>query len=563
MAASEQQAPAFVFCNEGGEVVHADPRFGAEFATGTVLADIAEHGAAPSSFLVESTDGLLEFHRIQTPFFSGYVGTRCHVDTKSSIIESLESINRELEAIFDFSHDGIVVADERGVFIKINSSYERITGISRDQIIGQTARSIIDKGLVSDSATLHVIETGQPYTSQQTFRSGRQSVITGSPVFDKEGKFVRVVTNVRDMTEINHLKEQLAESQVKLHRYSKIVETLTDEQKFKDKLIFRSRAMAVVRDSAAKFAKVDAPLLITGESGVGKEVIADFIHSNSLRQGQPYLKINCGAIPENLLESELFGYEGGAFTGARKDGRTGLFEMANGGAVMLDEVGELSLALQVKLLRFVQEKEFYRVGGKKIVKVDVRIIAATNRDLQTMVDLKQFRSDLFFRINVLKIHVPPLRERPEDVIPLVGFMLDKFNRKYGVEKRISGDLYQSLVSHHWSGNIRELENLMERLVVVSDRNEITSDHLPDEMRQELSDKRAGAGAATGELSYKDAKDEFEKLFLLRALEKYKSSRHVAEKLGVDHSTIVKKAARYGIKLMPRTADMADAVYYNK
>lgn len=562
MAASEYEAPALVFCTEDGTVVHADARLAPEFTAGMVLASIAERRAArPAHLTIEARDGVLEFHHIRTAFFTGYVGTICHIDVKSSIIEKLESNNREMEAIFDSSHDGIVVADEHGVFIKINSSYERITGISREQIIGETARSIVAKGLVSDSATLHVIETGQPYTSQQTFRSGRQSVITGSPVFDKEGKFIRVVTNVRDMTEINHLKEQLAESQVKLHRYSKIVETLTDEQKFKEKLIIRSRAMSMVLDSAAKFAKVDAPLLITGESGVGKEVIADFIHSNSPRKGLPYLKINCGAIPENLLESELFGYEGGAFTGARKEGRTGLFEMANGGAVMLDEVGELSLALQVKLLRFVQEKEFYRVGGKKIVKVDVRIIAATNRDLQKMVDQKQFRSDLFFRINVLKIHVPPLRERPEDVIPLINFMLDKFNRKYGVEKRISGDLYHRLVSHRWTGNIRELENLMERLVVVSDRNEITPDHLPEEMRQEAYEQRAGI--MTGELSYKEAKDEFERMFLLRALEKYKSSRHVAEKLGVDHSTIVKKAARYGIKLMPRTCDMAESEYIGK
>jgi len=178
-----------------------------------------------------------------------------------------------------------------------------------------------------------------------------------------------------------------------------------------------------------------------------------------------------------------------------------------------------------------------------------------------MVDQKQFRSDLFFRINVLKIDVPPLRERPEDIIPLVDFMLRKFNRKYGVEKRISGELYQGLVSHRWTGNVREMENLMERLVVVADRNDITPDHLPKELRHELYETRVGS--VDRELSYKEAKDEFERMFLSRALEKYKSSRHVAEKLGVDHSTIVKKAARYGIKLMPRTADMADSEYYHR
>ncbi|MDQ2082960.1 sigma 54-interacting transcriptional regulator [Xanthobacteraceae bacterium Astr-EGSB] len=553
MTAATQLRPAFVLCSDDGNVVHADMVLAPNLAAGTVLPDVAR--VKTGHFSVELGGGVLQFSRVQTKCFSGYVGVTCIAGSQNSAIEKLESINDELETIFDFSHDGIVVADGQGVFFKVNASYERITGISRDKIIGETAWSIIDKGLVSDSATRHVLETGQPYTSQQTFRSGRQSVITASPVLNQEGKLVRVVTNVRDMTEINRLKEELAESQVKLHAYSKIVETLTDEQMFRDKMVFRSRAMSLVRDCAAKFAKVDAPLLITGESGVGKEVIADFVHANSLRKGHPYLKINCGAIPENLLESELFGYEGGAFTGARREGRTGLFEMANGGTVLLDEIGELSLGLQVKLLRFVQEKEFYRVGGKKVVKVDVRVIAATNRDLQEMVDQKQFRSDLFFRLNVLKIHVPALRERPEDVILLLNYMLDKFNRKHHVDKRISGDLYKGLVRHHWTGNVRELENLMERLVVVSDLGEITPDHLPEEVRRELY--ASPAVVANAELSYKEAKDEFEKTFLSQALAKYKSSRHVAEKLGVDHSTVVKKAARYGIKLMPRTADMAD------
>jgi PAS domain S-box-containing protein len=392
MTTSAQKSSALVFCSEDGTVAYADPVLASEFVTGMSLVRLARKNPATTSHIsVEARDGILELHRIRTKFFSGYVGTMHHADLHNSTIEKLEAINRELEAIFDSSYDGMVVADSQGVYTKVNANYARITGIPRDKILGETAWSIVAKGLVSDSATRHVIETGQPYTSQQTFRSGLQSVITASPVLDREGRLFRVVTNVRDMTEINRLKEQLAESQVKLHHYSKIVETLTDEQKFKEALVFRSRAMSVVRDSAVKFSKVDAPLLITGESGVGKELIADFIHSNSPRKGRPYLKINCGAIPENLLESELFGYESGAFTGARREGRTGLLEMANTGTVMLDEIGELSLGLQVKLLRFVQQHEFYRVGGKKIVKVDVRVIAATNRDLQKMVAQEQFR----------------------------------------------------------------------------------------------------------------------------------------------------------------------------
>ncbi|EAX47028.1 putative PAS/PAC sensor protein [Thermosinus carboxydivorans Nor1] len=549
----EQGTFMFVICSEDGTILYADSRLSTEdFKRGTVLQGFSGHRqpAAGEFKIVQTKNGLLELCYVETEFFKGYIGVMCNAELRDLVINKLEEINKELEAIFESSHDGIVVADENGVFIRINSSYERITGIPREEIIGKTAQSIVEKGLVSDSVTIHVLKTGQSHTFSQTFRSGRQSVITGSPVFDSNNRIIRVVTNVRDMTEINRLKEELAESQKKLTQYSQIVETMTEEQMFNEKLIFRSRKMEVVRDSAIKFAKVDAPLLITGESGVGKEVIADLVYRYSPRKGLPFLKINCGAIPETLLESELFGYEGGAFTGAKKEGRTGLFEMANGGTVMLDEIGELPLALQVKLLRFVQQKEFYRVGGKKVVKVDVRLIAATNRDLQEMVNQKQFRSDLFYRLNVLRIHIPPLRERPEDIIPLVNYLLDKYNKKYNVSKRISGDVYHAFTNYTWVGNVRELENLIERLVVICDRDEITLDYLPDEMKKAIYVWRDDSIGR--EQTYKEAKEEFEREFFCRALEKYKSSRQAAEKLGLDHSTIVKKAAKYGIKLLSRS-----------
>lgn len=473
----------------------------------------------------------------------------------SHAIDEIEQFNKELMAIFESSYDGIVVADGKGVFIRINSSYQRITGISKDEILGLTASEIVEKGIVSDSATLHVLQTRRPYTSSQTFRSGRQSIITANPIFDENGNILRVVTNVRDMTEINRLREELAQSQEKLNHYSKIVETLTAEQRLANRLIFRSRKMWMICESALKFAKVDAPLLIAGESGVGKEVVADLVFENSLRKGAPFLKINCGAIPEALLESELFGYEGGAFTGAKKDGLPGLFEMANGGTVLLDEIGELSLSLQVKLLRFVQQKEFYRVGGKKIVKVDVRVIAATNRDLQDMVRQKQFRSDLFYRLNVLKITIPPLRERTEDIIPLANFFLDKYNKKYSLLKRVSGDVYKVLAGYSWVGNVRELENMIERLVVICEREEITVDYLPDEIKKTVSDLQSNVSCK--DITYKTAKEEFEKVFFQRAIDTYKTSRRVAERIGLDHSTIVKKAAKYSIGLLPRAGTHSD------
>ena len=540
-------------CSADGIILHADPRLPTDdFKLGHVLPDISHRlPLTPGEYAFARTkSGLLEFFRVETEYFKGYVGVICNERYQDSIISQLEGINKELEAIFESSHDGIVVADENGLFIRMNSNYERITGIPTKHILGETARSVVDKGLISDSATLHVLRTGQSHTFSQTFRTGRQSVITGSPVFDKEGKIIRVVTNVRDMTEINRLKAELAESQEKLTQYSRIVETLTEEQMFNEHLVFRSKKMLAIRDAAIKFAKVDAPLLITGESGVGKEVIADLVYKNSNRKGAPFLKINCGAIPEALLESELFGYEGGAFTGAKKEGRIGLFEIADGGTLMLDEIGELSIALQVKLLRFFQQREFFRVGGKKIIHVDVRLIAATNRDLQEMVKLKQFRSDLFYRLNVLKITIPPLRERTEDIIVLANYFLKKYNEKHQTSKRFSGELYRFFTDYQWGGNIRELENLVERLVVICEREDITPEFLPEEMRKTLP-IALGNGGGRKEQTYQEAKDEFEREFLRCAIEKYKTSRKVAEQLGIDHSTVVKKATKYNIKLAPR------------
>ncbi|MEA4837562.1 MAG: sigma 54-interacting transcriptional regulator [Rhodospirillaceae bacterium] len=464
-------------------------------------------------------------------------------------VKKLEEMNKELDDVLETSHDGFVVADHEGKFIRVNRSYESITGIPREEILGKTADYIVQSGLISDSATSHVLKTGRPYTFTQTFPGGRHSVVTGSPLFDEQGQIYRVVTNVRDMGEIAQLKAELIKSQEQLNHYSRIVETLTEEQMVREKLVFRSRVMGEVRNNALKFAKVDAPLLITGESGCGKEVVANLVYRNSPRKGLPFLTINCGAIPENLLESELFGYEGGAFTGARKGGQAGLLEIANGGTVMLDEIGELPLALQVKLLRFVQQKEFFRVGGKKLITVDVRLIAATNRNLQQMVDQKIFRSDLFYRLNVLNIHIPPLRERREDIIPLANYMLDKYNKKYGVSRRLTSDLYRAFTKYSWMGNVREFENLIERLVVICDREEITSADVPDDMRGTLLEELTPS--LSMEKSYREAREDFEREFLQKAIEKYKSTRQTARIIGLDHSTIVKKAAKYGIGLLPR------------
>lgn len=367
----------------------------------------------------------------------------------------------------------------------------------------------------------------------------------GATVRDEQGVPLRVAGTIRD---IEYEKQRLRESQEKLSRYCEIVNTLTKKQGLDANLTFISPQMRNLVKSIEKYAKVDAPVLITGESGVGKEVVTDLIHNFGDRKDSPYFKINCGAIPEALLESELFGYEEGAFSGAKRGGKIGIFELADNGTVLLDEIGDLPLALQVKILRFVQSRDFYKIGGSRLIKVNTRIIAATNRNLEMMVLNKEFRSDLFYRLQVLTIHIPALRERPDDIIPLTQFFLKKYNEKYHTNKTLLPEVYRIFTQYSWKGNVRELENLIERLIVTTEMNVITVECIPDAMKKivaPLSNKYVPDEIMT----YKEAKEQFERQYFQQAIETYGSARKVAEKVILDHSTIVKKATKYGINLL--------------
>lgn len=368
---------------------------------------------------------------------------------------------------------------------------------------------------------------------------------TGATLRNDQGVPLRIAGTIRD---IEYERQQLRESQAKLTRYCEIVNTLTQKQGLAANLKFISPQMNNLVKNIEKYAKVDAPVLITGESGVGKEVVADLIHNFSDRKDAPFLKINCGAIPEPLLESELFGYEEGAFSGAKKGGKIGFFELAHNGTVLLDEIGDLPFSLQVKLLRCVQNGDFYRIGGNRSIKVNTRIIAATNRDLETMVLHKEFRSDLFYRLQVLTIHIPALRERPSDIIPLTQHFLKRFNEKYNTGKALSPEVYRIFTNYSWEGNVRELENLVERLVVTSESRVITADSLPEMMGKAVGTKGRDGLYGRG-LTYKEAKEQFERQYFQQVIEEYGSTRKVAQKVMLDHSTIVKKAAKYGINLL--------------
>lgn len=473
-------------------------------------------------------------------------------DAVCNQLQTSNSVVKELDAIFENSYDGFYIADKNGRVTRVNSAWEKICGFPRAEIIGKTAHDLVDSKWYDKSAAVAALEQKKTVTLLVNIlagpRKGNQVMATGTPMFDDNGELSQIVVNVRDMTDLEQLQRQL-EATVELNqRYVSELEQIRLQQLKMEDLVAKSPAMQRVVEMAARIATVDSTLLIMGESGVGKEVITNKIHSLSRRKNQPFIKINCGAIPENLLESELFGYAGGAFTGAKRDGKPGMFELASTGTLFLDEIGELPLGLQVKLLRVLQEKNLTRVGGVKPIPVDVRVIAATNKDLPALVKAGAFRDDLYYRLNVFGIQIPPLRQRREDIPPLLHEMLRKVNQKYGMQKRFTPAAVERLMNYDWPGNVREMENLVERLVVLVNEPNIEPCHLPEAMqiKNELILDGVEAVVLNRVVPYKQAVEELEALLLERAFGELGSTRKVARVLEVNQSTIVRKMKQYQI-----------------
>jgi len=455
--------------------------------------------------------------------------------------KTCQDTKSELAAIVNSSYDGIFITDSEGNVLRFNKAYERITGIEFKDAVGKNMYNLVQEGMYDQSVTLLVIQTKKTETINQVIkRTNKTVLVTGNPIFDQQGNLFRVVTNVRDVTDLVNLQNQLSASKEQSRKYKAELEHLRSMHTQHADIIYRSQAVAHVIELATKVADVDSNVLITGESGTGKELIAKLIHKAGKGSKKPFIKINCGAIPEQLLESELFGYEAGAFTGAKKEGKPGMFELANDGTLFLDEIGDLPAVLQVKLLRAIQEKEVMRVGGLKPIKVNVRIVTATHRDLLSMVKNKQFREDLYYRLMVVPIKIPPLRERREDVPLLVMHFLDKFNSKFNFNKYLAPSVIDSFMEYSWPGNVREMQNVIERMVVTSVEDELSEHYLPDTIYK----KTAYIPAKTAKL--KEAMDETEAYLIRQAHLKYGSWQKVAIELGVDRTTIFRKAAKYGL-----------------
>lgn len=467
-------------------------------------------------------------------------------DKIASELKASQELNNELDAIIDSVYDGLYITDGDGYTTRINKSYTRITGIREEEVIGLHMQELVDMGYYSQSVTLIVLEKKQPVTILHTIKGALRALITGNPIFDDEGNITKVVTTVRDMTELINLKEKLEKTEALTQRYHLELEHLRKQQISKSEVIGQSEEIARVLRIVEQTSRVDAIVLITGETGVGKEVIALQIHKNSDRNKGPFIKVNCAAIPESLLESELFGYEKGAFTGAQNKGKPGMFELADTGTILLDEIGDFPLNLQAKLLRVLQEKEVTRIGGTQSQKLNIRIIAATNQDLAQLVAEGKFRGDLYYRLNVIPINISPLRMRKDDIPLLVKHFLDIFNEKYGRNKRFSMSALETLSYYSWPGNVRELKNLIERLVVMVPEDLIDTNHLNGILSVDDFENRTQLNLKGATLP--EVVANIEKQMLQKVIEEKKSTRKAAKELGVSQPTIIRKARKYGITL---------------
>jgi PAS domain S-box-containing protein len=455
---------------------------------------------------------------------------------------SLNNIDYQglLEAVFLAAQDAISVVDEKGEHILVNPAYTRITGIEHDDIIGKNAHYDIEEG--EESVHMKVLLTKKPVenTKLKLKPSGKTVVAQAAPII-VNGEMKGSVAVLHDISTIKDLTDKLEEAEKKLRQ-------LTYKYKPED-IIGSSKAINEVRKLIEKAAKVPATVLLRGESGTGKELFANSIHTQSSRSHKNFVRVNCAALSDSLLESELFGYDEGSFTGALKGGKKGLFEEANKGTIFLDEISEISLNTQAKLLRVLQEKEIMRVGSNKNIPVDVRVIAATNADLSKAIKEGKFREDLFYRLSILPIYIPPLRDRKEDIPLLVKSFIAKFNDEYGRNiVDISEEALRILQSHDWPGNVRELENTIGRAIIYMNINEKVIDtiHLPHfNKKKSPVDDRVIAYEEADSLESVLSKTEAEYIKkLYYKLDKNKT--RTAKELGISIRSLYYKMEKYGI-----------------
>ncbi|OLN21564.1 hypothetical protein BTO30_14340 [Domibacillus antri] len=430
-------------------------------------------------------------------------------------------------------YDGVYITDGHGFTVKVNTAYERITGISSEKVVGLHMRDLEKAGYISKSVSIQVIQEKRALTRMQELANGRKVIVSASPVFGRDQTILYVVSSVRDITELIRLKlenDELKDGQFESGAGSAELDKLP--------FIAEDEETKQFFALARKVAKTNVTVCLTGESGVGKTMTASYIHRHSSRADHPFIEVNCGALPANLIEAELFGYVGGAFTGALAKGKKGFVEMAHRGTLFLDEIGDMPLELQVKLLKVLDDFSFTPVGSTSARQVDIRVIAATNQPLEELVKKGDFREDLYYRLTVVPMHIPPLRERREEIPLLLSYYMDQFNAMHETAVSLSPEARHFLCEYDWPGNIRELKNAVEYLVVTSDSSTVGVEQLPAKIRRVPSVIRPIVEGRI--IPLKEATDMVEKQLIMKAMQLHKTTRKAAEALQVSQSTIVSK-----------------------
>lgn len=461
-----------------------------------------------------------------------------------------------LDTLIQTAQDHLFIVDGQGRILDVSPGSAAVYGLQRDELCATTVQALQASGVLSPSVSLQVIRTGQPAQIVQRTGTGRQVIAQAFPVYAK-GKLIRVISRSRDLTDLRLLQDEYALLQrrfaehLKRHYEPDAVDVVAGEG-----LVVQSRIMRELVSLLRRSAPTDATVLMLGESGVGKTAFARQLHQWSRRGEGPFIDVNCAAIPESLFESEMFGYQAGAFSGASRHGKAGLLEQAHGGTLFLDEIGELPLAMQSKLLKVIQDGSVMRLGDTRARQVDFRLVVATNQDLAKRVEAGAFRLDLYYRLNVIAVTLPPLRERREDIRGLAERHLDQLNHRYGQDKILHPSGWAALMSHDWPGNIRELENWLERAWLSAEGNvigapfsgSVEAEHEAGSHGVLSGEAQAMAAALAPGQSLKAAMEAYERHILATLTATHRTTYALAERLGISQPSVVRKLKRHGIRL---------------
>lgn len=475
-------------------------------------------------------------------------------------LESYIKLNKEMEAIIKNSPDGIVVYDADGRVKTMNEVAALYDGVKIKDVIGLHYTEMIEKGILDKSVVPKVLKAKKNVSALvEVLRTNKTLLVNGAPVFDDHGEISMIVLNFHDLTQLNNLHRELEQSRMVAEKYEEELAELSLKELEEHDVIAENKAMRQVYQMAVKLAQMEASnILILGESGTGKGLLTQFMHKSSKRSKKPLIQINCAAVPESLLEAELFGYEKGAFTGANDRGKAGLFELAHGGTLFLDEVGDMPLQIQAKLLKYLDDHRVTRLGSVKPKVIDCIVIAATNCNLEELVSEKKFREDLYYRLNAFPIEMPPLRERSEDVFELTQFYLKKYNKQFKTKKKIGSKGIEALQKYHFRGNVRELKNIVKKAVVLSEQQKIDTLIIqslrmsgvkpPETVSTQTPEKIVNKPTAR-KYEKKSLSDEvllLEEQLFKDAMEHCRNLKEISKELGISEPTAWRKMKKHGL-----------------